>query len=81
MDSNYISLLTSADSERHPDWGALGNYCLELSALTMDLGLLGARLLGQYYDVAQEFEERGSQEELRLKKFLVTPIRRRYSNC
>lgn len=70
----YISLLASVDSTRHPDWETLGNYCFELEALAMDLGNIGTRLLGQYYDVTDAFEDQGSEEELRIKKFLVTHV-------
>lgn len=50
----------------------MADYCFELSALEMDFRFIGERLLGQYYDMAEDFEEWGSPEELLLKKFLVT---------
>jgi len=47
-------------------------YCIELLTIKMDVEHIRRRLLGQYWDVASTFEEPGTLEELRIKKFIAT---------
>ncbi len=67
----YFSLLNSVASDRHGEFEVMFQYGVELQTIEMDLDHIRIRLLEQYWNVADSWEEPGTPDELRIKKFII----------